>query len=172
MLGNHDHRVGADAVAAALEHRGIRVLRNEHVYLRRNGSGLTLAGVDDFDYGQDDLPRALRGATSDHPWILLSHNPALLPQAAATGVDLVLAGHTHGGQVGLPRLNSLRRPERLRVPLRFRHGHDRVGSTQIYISRGIGTVVLPLRVRCPAEIPVLRLQAQSPESGPADARAG
>ncbi len=96
-----------------------------------------------------------------------------MPQAAATGVDLVLAGHTHGGQVGLPRLNSLRRPERLRVPLRFRHGHDRVGSTQIYISRGIGTVVLPVRVRCPAEIPVLRLQAQSPaDSGPADARAG
>lgn len=155
VLGNHDYRVGAERVAAALERHAIRVLRNQHVRLCRNGSSLILAGVDDFNYGEDNLRLALRAAEPDSPWVLLSHNPAILPQAAASGVDLVLAGHTHGGQVVLPRLRSFRRPGKLR----FRHGWGQVGSTQIFISRGIGTVVLPLRVQCPAEIPLLRLHA-------------
>ncbi|MFQ5722919.1 MAG: metallophosphoesterase [Terriglobia bacterium] len=158
VLGNHDYRVGADRVASALECQGIRVLRNEHVRVCRNGSGLVLAGVDDFSYGEDNLRLALHAAAPDSPWVLLSHNPAILPQAAACGVDLVLAGHTHGGQVALPRLRSFRPRRGLRRPLRFRNGWEQVGSTQIYISRGIGTVLLPLRVRCPAEIPLLRLQ--------------
>lgn len=163
VLGNHDHRVGADAVTAALEHHGVPVLRNRHVRLRRNGSSLIVAGVDDVGYGEDDLRLALLGADPDSPAVLLCHNPALLPLAAVHGVDLVLSGHTHGGQVDAPRLRSFMRLRGLRVPWRFRHGWDQVGATQIYISRGIGTVVLPLRLRCPAEIPVLRLQAGPPE---------
>ncbi|MBI4466308.1 MAG: metallophosphoesterase [Acidobacteria bacterium] len=158
VLGNHDHRVGANRVAWALEAHGIEVLRNRHVRLRRNGSSLTVAGVDDFSYGADDLRRALRGAIADTPTILLSHNPALLLQAAACGVDLVLSGHTHGGQVDAPRLRSFIGRRGLQVPLRFRHGWEQSGATQLYISRGIGTVVLPIRLRCPAEIPVLTLQ--------------
>ena len=156
VLGNHDHRVGADAVAAALEAHGVEVLRNRHVRLRRNGASLTLAGVDDVRYGEDDLPQALRGVAPDTPLILLCHNPAVLPRAAACGVDLVLSGHTHGGQFDLPRLRFFARRRGLRIP--FRHGWDQVGATQIYISRGIGTVVVPVRLRCPAEIPILSLQ--------------
>lgn len=159
VLGNHDHRVGADAVTAALEERGIEVLRNCHVELRRNGSCLTLAGVDDFGYRADNLRHALRGAIAESPTVLLSHNPAVLPQAAACGVDLVLSGHTHGGQMDAPRLRTYMRGRGLRVPLRFRQGWDEIGGTQIYISRGLGTVVVPLRLRCPAEIPVFRLQS-------------
>jgi len=82
----------------------------------------------------------------------------VLPGAAACGVDLVLSGHTHGGQMDAPRLRSAMR---LRVPQRFRHGWEQVGGTQLYISRGIGTVVFPFRLRCPAEIPVLHLQADA-----------
>lgn len=159
VLGNHDHRVDPDAVAEALEERGVRVLRNRHVQLRRNGSRLTLAGVDDLGYGADDLRQALRGAMADSATVLLCHNPAVLPQAAACGVDLILSGHTHGGQMDAPRLRSFMHVRGLRVPLRFRQGWDEVGGTQIYISRGIGTVVVPIRLRCPAEIPLLRLQA-------------
>ncbi len=163
VLGNHDHRVGADAMAAALEENGIRVLRNQHVALRRNGSGVSLAGVDDLGYNEDDLRLALLGTNPDWPAILLCHNPAVLPLAAARGVDLVLAGHTHGGQVDLPRLRSFALARGMRLPRQIRYGWDRAGETQIYISRGIGTVVVPVRWRCPAEIPVLHLHA-TPES--------
>lgn len=159
VLGNHDHRVGADAVASALEAEGINVLRNRHVRLRRNGSGLTLAGLDDLGYREHDLRLALLGADLDDATILLCHNPAVLPLAVARGVDLVVSGHTHGGQMDLPRLRSFADKRGVRVPMRLRHGWDRVNGTQIYISRGLGTVVVPVRWRCPAEISVLRLQA-------------
>ncbi|MFQ5776836.1 MAG: metallophosphoesterase [Terriglobia bacterium] len=173
VLGNHDYRVGADAMAVALEENGIRVLRNRHVRLGTNGSSLTLAGVDDMGYGADNLRLALLGADPDHLTVLLSHNPALLPLAATHGVDLVVSGHTHGGQMDVPRLRHFARARGVRVPLRFRQGLDRVGATQIYISRGIGTVVVPLRLKCPAEIPLLRLQAAlQPGSGQAHAPAG
>jgi predicted MPP superfamily phosphohydrolase len=164
VLGNHDHRVGADQVEAALSSFGVAVLRNRHVAVRRNGSGIIVAGVDDLGYREHDLRLALLGANPDWPTVLLCHNPAVLPLAAARGVDLVVAGHTHGGQVDLPRLRSFARNRGVRVPMRFRHGWDRACDTQIFISRGIGTVVVPLRWRCPAEIPLLRLQAARPAS--------
>ncbi len=163
VLGNHDYRVGAECVSAALEANGVEVLRNRHVTLARNGSRLTLAGVDDLRYNADDLRRALRGAAPDAPTILLCHNPAVLPLAAARGIDLVLAGHTHGGQVDAPRLRALLSAHGVRLP--WAHGLDRVGETQIYISRGIGTVLVPVRLRCPAEIPVLRLEAAHTQGG-------
>ena len=102
------------------------------------------------------LPAALRGIPSGSPTILLAHNPRLVRRAARHGVGLVLSGHTHGGQVNLPLLGSVygRSPEQLR----FKIGWDRLGATQIYVSRGIGTIVLPWRLRCPAEIPCLELQ--------------
>jgi predicted MPP superfamily phosphohydrolase len=150
---------GADGVTAALERNGIEVLRNRHVRLGSNGSTVVLAGVDDLGYGQADVRAALRGASDVPCVVLLSHNPAVLPWAALHGVDLVLSGHTHGGQMDLPRVRRFIHRRGLRVPIRFRHGWDQVGDTQIYISRGIGTVVVPLRLRCPAEIPVLRLEA-------------
>lgn len=172
VLGNHDYRVGADAVTAALERHGIEVLRNRHVRLRRNGSCVTLAGVDDVRYGEDNLRLALLGADADSSTLLLCHNPALLPLAAARGIDLVLSGHTHGGQLDLPRLRTFARTRGMRMPFPFHHGWDQLGETQIYISRGLGTVIVPLRVRCPAEIPVLRLQAVlRPGSGPANSHA-
>jgi predicted MPP superfamily phosphohydrolase len=159
VLGNHDHRVGADAIEWALEAQGIAVLRNRHVRLQRNGSALTVAGVDDLGYCEHDLRLALLGADLNDVTILLCHNPAVLPLAVARGVDLVVSGHTHGGQMDMPRLRSFADKRGVRVPMRFRHGWDRVNGTQIYISRGLGTVVVPVRWRCPAEISVLRLQA-------------
>lgn len=159
VLGNHDFRVGADAVAGALEREGIHVLRNRNVRLHHNGASVALAGVDDFRYRETDLRQALRALEPTDVVLLLAHNPVVARQAATYGVDLVLSGHTHGGQVGLVRLKALARRRGVRFP--FRHGLERVGQTQLYISRGIGTVVVPVRYRCPAEIPVLRLQASN-----------
>jgi predicted MPP superfamily phosphohydrolase len=123
--------------------------------LRDGGDALHVAGVDDYGYGAD-LAAALRGVPAGSPTILLAHNPRLVRRAARHGVGLVLSGHTHGGQVNLPFLGSVygRSPEQLR----YKIGWDRLGATQIYVSRGIGTIVLPWRLRCPAEIPCLELQ--------------
>jgi predicted MPP superfamily phosphohydrolase len=154
VLGNHDFRVDADAITSALRRQRIDVLRNRHVTLWFGGESAYLAGVDDYGYGAD-LRRAMRGVPRDAATILLAHNPRVIHLASRHGVSLVLSGHTHGGQVNLPILGTVygRSPERLR----YKIGWDRMGATQIYVSRGIGTIVLPWRLRCPSEITHLKL---------------
>jgi uncharacterized protein len=154
VLGNHDFRVDAEAVTSALQRNHIEVLRNRHIGLRFCGESIYLAGVDDYGYGAD-LRSALRGVPRDAVTVLLAHNPRIITRAARFGVSLVLSGHTHGGQVNLPLLGTVygRSPERLR----YKIGWDRLENTQIYVSRGIGTIVLPWRFRCPAEITRLEL---------------
>ena len=154
VLGNHDFRVDADAVTSALRSQHIDVLRNRHVDLRLGGESLYLAGVDDYGYGAD-LRRAVKGIPSEAARVLLAHNPRIIHLASRHGVSLVLSGHTHGGQVNIPLLGTVygKSPERLR----YKIGWDRMGATQIYVSRGIGTIVLPCRLRCPAEITHLEL---------------
>ena len=162
VLGNHDFRVGADAVESALRRQRIQVLRNRHRSLHQRGAALYLAGVDDYGYGAD-LGQAMRGIPEDAPTVLLAHNPRLVTAAACRGIGLVLSGHTHGGQVNLPLLGTVygRSPEQMR----FKMGWDRLGATQIYVSRGIGTIVLPVRWRCPAEMPLLELEPHQREAG-------
>ncbi|HEV2521095.1 MAG TPA: metallophosphoesterase [Candidatus Acidoferrales bacterium] len=154
VLGNHDFRVDADAITSALRRERIEVLRNRHTSLLFGSDSLYLAGVDDYGYGAD-LRRAMRGVPREAATILLAHNPRVIHLASRHGVSLVLSGHTHGGQVNLPLLGTVygRSPERLR----YKIGWDRMGMTQIYVSRGIGTIVLPWRLRCPAEITHLEL---------------
>ena len=154
VLGNHDFRVDADAITQALRRQHIDVLRNRHIALWFGGESVYLAGVDDYGYGAD-LRRAMRGVPPEAAAILLAHNPRVIHLASRHNVSLVLSGHTHGGQVNLPLLGTVygRSPERLR----YKIGWDRMGATQIYVSRGIGTIVLPWRLRCPAEITHLEL---------------
>lgn len=154
VLGNHDFRVDADAVTQALRNQRIDVLRNRHISLRFGSKCIYLVGVDDYGYGAD-LRRAIRGVPRDAATVLLAHNPRVIHLASRHNVSLVLSGHTHGGQVNLPLLGTVygRSPERLR----YKIGWDRMGATQIYVSRGIGTIVLPWRLRCPAEITHLEL---------------
>jgi predicted MPP superfamily phosphohydrolase len=166
VLGNHDFRVDASAVTEALRRQHIDVLRNRHVVLELGGQSLYLAGVDDYGYGAD-LRRAMRGVPRDAATVLLAHNPRVIHLASRHNVSLVLSGHTHGGQVNLPLLGTVygRSPERLR----YKIGWDRMGATQIYVSRGIGTIVLPWRLRCPAEITHLELLQGAATLSPAAA---
>ena len=156
VLGNHDFRVGADMVQRALRRQRIKVLRNRHMILRDGGDALPVAGVDDLGYGADLVGGLARHSQTGHPPYCWRTIRVWCRRAARHGVGLVLSGHTHGGQVNLPLLGSVygRSPEQLR----FKIGWDRLGATQIYVSRGIGTIVLPWRLRCPAEIPCLELQ--------------
>jgi len=152
VMGNHDLWADARGLEWNFRRRGIELLRNTHTALGKRSDVLTLAGVDDLTLGEDDLQRALRGAAAGSPIILLSHNPNIIWQAAAAGVSLVLAGHTHGGQINIP---SWRRRARRFWP--FLRGHGQHGRTHIYVNRGLGTVIVPLRYRCRPEITLIEL---------------
>lgn len=164
-LGNHDFRVGAEPVTRALRRAGVDVLRNHNAEIRRGSHSLYVAGIEDLGY-KADLSRATRGIPEGAPVVLLSHNPGIIRRAARAGIGLVLSGHTHGGQFKLPVVGSIYGKPLERT--RFKSGLDTMGTTQIYVSRGIGTVVLPVRYRCPAEIPVFHLFPAS--SSPARSR--
>jgi len=156
VLGNHDFQVDAEEVTRALRAHHIRVLRNAHFALRASGETLWLLGVDDLWWQADDLRAALRSVPGREPKILLCHNPLGIHLAAEHGIDLVLSGHTHGGQVRLPVVGSVY--GRSKLGERFVEGWNRLNGTQIYVSRGIGKVLVPLRLGCPPEIACLRLR--------------
>ncbi|HEX8282007.1 MAG TPA: metallophosphoesterase [Pyrinomonadaceae bacterium] len=153
-LGNHDNWVDADLVTDLFKLAGIRVLNNEGFRFEDRGASFWLCGVQDTMVGLEDLPLALAGSSADEMKLLLAHNPVILRRAARAGCDLVLAGHTHGGQVTLRSERSASG----RVRRRILRGLGRRGETQIYVSRGLGTVVLPVRYGCPPEVTLLTLR--------------
>jgi predicted MPP superfamily phosphohydrolase len=155
VLGNHDHWTDAALITDLFRAEGIRVLINEGMRFEQRGASFWLAGVDDTMVGLEDLPLALAGSSDDEMKLLLAHNPVILRRAARAGVDLVLSGHTHGGQVTLRSERSASgRPRR-----RLLRGLGRQGNTQIYVTRGLGTVVLPIRYGCPPEVSLLELRS-------------
>ena len=153
-LGNHDYIVGADYVAGPLREHGIPVLMNASVALERGAQRIWLAGLGSVCTQDNDLARALPRAAANEPVILMAHEPDILPDVARSGVDLMLSGHTHGGQVRLPFLPLFHLPEYGR---KYIEGLFRLGPTQLYVNRGIGAVGVPFRFRCPPEITVLTL---------------
>lgn len=156
VLGNHDFQVDAAEITKALKAQRIRVLRNAHFPLRQGSGTLWIIGVDDIWWSADDFEKAMQAIPARDPKILLCHNPLGIQRAAACGIDLVLSGHTHGGQVCLPVVGSVW--GRSKLGQRFVEGWNRLNGTQIYVSRGIGKSVLPLRLNCPPEITCLRLR--------------
>jgi hypothetical protein len=156
VLGNHDFRVDPDGITRALRSQHIRVLRNAHCALGASRASLWIVGVDDLWWGADDLQAAMRSVPARDPKVLLCHNPLGIRMAAARGIDFVLSGHTHGGQVHLPVVGSVY--GRSKFGERFVEGWNQLDGTQIYVSRGIGKVLLPLRFGCPPEIACLRLR--------------
>jgi predicted MPP superfamily phosphohydrolase len=155
VLGNHDNWVDAPLITDLFRAEGIRVLANEGFRFEDRGASFWLAGVDDTMVGLEDLPLALAGSAADEMKLLLAHNPVILRRAARAGVDLVLSGHTHGGQVTWRSERSASGRARRRI-LR---GLGRRGETQIYVTRGVGTVVLPVRYGCLPEVSLLTLRA-------------
>jgi len=157
ILGNHDHWTDARLITDLFQAEGIRMLINEGVRIDLRAEAFWLAGVDDTMVGLEDLSLSLAGARADEFKLLLAHNPTILRRAARAGVDLVLSGHTHGGQVTLrPEKNRSGRPRR-----RILRGLGRRANTQIYVTRGLGTVVLPIRYGCPPEVSLLELRSVS-----------
>ena len=154
VLGNHDHWTDAALITDLFRAEGITMLVNEGMRFELNGSAFWLAGVDDTMVGLEDISLALAGARENEMKLLLAHNPIVLRRAARADVDLVLSGHTHGGQVAIRSESSASGGPRRR----FLKGLGRLGNTQIYVNRGLGTVVLPIRYGCPPEISLLELR--------------
>jgi uncharacterized protein len=125
-------------------------LRNSHINLRRNGKVLTVLGVDDPVNKRSDLKQSLKNAPANGPSILLAHSPEIFPEASDLGVDLVLSGHTHGGQIGLTKYLNKVFP--LDPTLEFLNGFFQEGKTLMYVNRGIGTSYLPFRFGVKPEI--------------------
>ncbi len=153
-LGNHDHWTDADLVTHLFRGEGIKMLVNEGIRLEANGASFWLAGVDDYMVGKTDVPAALKGSFPDEMKLLLAHNPIIFREAARLGIDLTLSGHTHGGQI------KIRNDEKRLLPRRkFTAGLYERKTSQLYVTRGIGTVVVPMRFRCPPEISMLELRS-------------
>ena len=157
--GNHDYYTGAHAVLEGMREVGIDVLLNRgKVLAAPDGGGFALLGVDDFwareRYGAQgpDVARAQSMVRPDLATILLAHQPRFASTAAEAGVDLQLSGHTHGGQINLGL-----RP--IDLFSRYVAGRYQVGSMQLYVNRGFGTVGPPTRVGAPPEITKIVLVA-------------
>jgi hypothetical protein len=155
VLGNHDHYTGeTDRLCRLLEQAGIEMLQNRNTVLEKGGGRLVLAGVDDLAFGRPDLEKALDGVPSGPPVVLVSHNPDLFFDAARKQVDLVLSGHTHGGQIRCPGLPVLVRMSRFRLD----EGRYEAAGSSLVVSRGLGAVGLPVRFACPPEVVLLTLR--------------
>lgn len=152
-LGNHDHWTDADLVAHMFRAEGINMLVNQGFRFEARGASFWMAGVDDYMVGKTDVAAALSGSFPDEMKLLLAHNPIIFRQSIRAGIDLTLSGHTHGGQIKL-REGEKRIIRRRKLSSGL---HARKGS-QIYITRGIGTVVVPMRYQCPPEISLLELR--------------
>jgi len=156
VLGNHDHACGPGQVTALLRHAGFDVLIDEHRLLDRGGQKLCLAGVDDYRAAPGDLAKTLAGVEPDVPRIVLTHNPDYAPtMPSAPRVDLMLCGHTHGGQMKLPFGPA---PWLSLHHRRYAEGLIRGPRCPVYVSRGIGMAYVPLRFNCRPELPVLTLR--------------
>jgi predicted MPP superfamily phosphohydrolase len=158
VLGNHDVSTNGPLVTAALESRGIPVLINRYVSIEKNGERLWICGLEDPGTSHPDLDLTI----PDHPGapvILMSHEPDYADTVVAHPkghlVDLMLSGHSHGGQVRLPFLGPLILPP---MGEKYPEGPYRFNRMQLYVNRGLGTVGLPFRLNCPPEITVFTLQ--------------
>ncbi|MBI4528283.1 MAG: metallophosphoesterase [Deltaproteobacteria bacterium] len=168
-LGNHDHFGGAKAeLIRQFRQHGVRVLENEAVSIRVGNTTLNILGIDDLLRGTPDLAEALTGA-AQHPGearILLSHRPEIFPTAAASGIEAVLGGHYHGGQIKLspdPDALSIARfitpyADGLFYLSRRRQEATAAKGSVLFVSRGIGITALPIRINCPPQIAHLILK--------------
>ena len=148
ILGNHDDD---RYMPAALERQGITVLREQRKPITIRGDSIELAGIGYWT--RDAAKIADLVANRPHPVLLLAHDPRRLARASALGVGAVLSGHTHGGQIVLPGIGAV---AARKFPVTA--GNGRMGGTSIFVSRGIGTVYVPVRINCPPEVAILTLK--------------
>jgi predicted MPP superfamily phosphohydrolase len=157
-LGNHETYTGTEDYVTAQGRRiGVEFLRGEARQLRFGAAAINFAGVDYQRFNSNYLAGAEQLIAPGAVNILLSHNPDVFPVAAAKGYDLTIAGHTHGGQVDFEILHQHFNVARYFTP--YVLGLYREGASSVYVSSGIGTIGVPIRLGAPPEISLIRLCA-------------
>jgi predicted MPP superfamily phosphohydrolase len=153
VLGNHD----TIAMVPGFEAMGICMLLNESTVLKRGSQHIHLAGIDDAHFYQvDNIEKAAAGIPDNEFAVLASHTPEIYRHAAHAGFDVLIAGHTHGGQICLPGAIPITLDSNL--PRRFGAGSWRYHDMSGYTSRGAGSSVVPVRFNCPPEITLHHFQ--------------
>jgi len=164
VFGNHDYRHRREGrIAAVLRRQGVTVLRNSSVLIRHGRARLRLAGLEDIEEAKvADLAATTADFDgSEHARVLLCHHPDVVDQLPPGLFDLVLSGHSHGGQIVLPGWGSLGRRW---MPQRLAGGYALPGGGLLHVNRGVGVLILPFRVGAPAEVTCLTLRC-APEAG-------
>jgi predicted MPP superfamily phosphohydrolase len=151
ILGNHDDD---KEMPAALARKGFTVLKDQRTRLSLRGEALDVAGIRFWTRRPAEIARVLRNAHDTV--LLLAHDPRRLREAADLNVGAVLSGHTHGGQVVLPGVGAV---AKARFPIL--EGLGRRENTAIFVSRGIGTVYVPVRINCPPEVALVTLSRRA-----------
>jgi predicted MPP superfamily phosphohydrolase len=151
VLGNHDFYYDPREIAAALRHHGISVLDDAHGSFAYEQSAVHIAGIPDARVTRGTA-RALLAGLPEQPTLVLVHDPVWFAHLPA-GPYLMLAGHTHGGQIRLPGIGIIINASR--APRRWSHGLVVEGGRQLYVTAGLGTSGLPLRIGVPPEYAVI-----------------
>jgi len=158
VMGNHDSILGAPTIRPILAEVGIPLLVNQHVPIERAGQRLWLCGVHDPVTHVPNLHTAIP-ERPDGPVLLMAHAPDYADEVVVHPrgrlVDLMISGHTHGGQVRFPLVGALKLPPGGQKYVEGLYQFDRM---QLYVNRGIGTTGLPLRLNCPPEITLMELR--------------
>jgi len=152
VLGNHDYNYGAEEITAALVDEGITVLHDEKRGLAFEGGRIELVGLPDTRRLRDRGRALLADLSPETPTIILTHDPywfAYVPK----GPHITLAGHTHGGQIRIPGIGVLRNASR--APLSWSYGFVREDQRLLYVTSGIGTSGIPIRIGVPPEYAIL-----------------
>ena len=153
VMGNHDHWEGIEHSRWAAQQAGIPELNNRGLSISRRGARLWLAGVGDLYEDEQLLDQALADIGQNEPAILLSHNPDFADEVTDPRVKLILAGHSHGGQIVLPLIG----PPVVPCKHKYAMGLVRTEVSQVYISRGVGMAIIPVRINCRPELPLITL---------------
>ena len=156
VLGNHDLANVRARIVGPLRDAGVHVLENEAARVATDRGELWSGGGADAMMAKPDLARTFAGIPVDAATILLWHEPDLAPFAARYAPMLQLSGHTHGGQVRLPRIGAIALP---RLGRKYTSGRYLVGAMPLYVSNGIGMYRPPVRLNCPPELTVIHLVA-------------
>lgn len=161
VLGNHDWWTGAARIRRALESVGIPVLDDSSVLIKRGGCAFRLVGLSDYWEGRRNYRAALESIPPAISTIALTHNPDAFPEISRP-VDLMIAAHTHGGQVYFPLLGRPIVPSK--YGQRYAIGHIVENGHHLFVSSGLGTSIIPVRFLVPPEVSVLILHSGSPRS--------
>lgn len=153
VYGNHEHRnKRISQIKAVFKKSGLKILENESVFLEES---FYLIGADDPHSNRDDLKKALSGVENQYPKILLAHSPGVFKKIEQKNI-LILAGHTHGGQINIPILTEFVFP--LKYDKKYKKGLFFEDEKWLYVTRGIGTTFIPARLFSPPEITIINLK--------------